>query len=232
MPKLKQFPNESFTMCEGQHEYKFFNDIANPSYIKNRVDRIFNKEPETIQWIQSIPQDAVFFDIGANIGIYTIYAAVNRNCKTFSFEPHSANYKTLIENINLNKLKNSKAYPLAIGKTLELSSMFVKNLYAGVADNIVDGIGEIYHGVVIMSIDDLINSQKLPQPDYIKIDVDGYEDRVFEGCKETLKKCKGLLIEIDQKHEKIIKNIENLGFEIKSEHKRNEAEKNYIFKAV
>ena len=68
MPKLKQFPNESFTMCEGQHEYKFFNDIANPSYIKNRVDRIFNKEPETIQWIQSIPQDAVFFDIGANRG--------------------------------------------------------------------------------------------------------------------------------------------------------------------
>jgi tRNA G37 N-methylase Trm5 len=138
MPKLKQHNDKIFTMRVKDHEYKFVNDIGNLSYIKNRVDRMFNKEPETIAWINSMNQRSIFYDIGANIGLYTIYAAVKRQCSTYSFEPHAANFKSVIENIEANKLKNSYAYPVAINKNFGLSSMAVKNLYAGVADNVVD----------------------------------------------------------------------------------------------
>lgn len=232
MPKLRNNPQESFTMRDADGEYVFANDSNRLSYIKNRVDRLFSKEPETIKWIKKIPEGSVFFDVGANIGVYTIYAAVSRNCRTFSFEPHSANYRNLVESVNLNKLKNSEVYPIAIGKELGLSSMFVHNLHAGVADNIVQSNGELYHGVITMNMDELISQGMLPQPDYIKIDVDGYEAMVYEGSREAIKNCKGLLIEVDQKHQRLVTDIQLLGLKLTEKHTRNTVEKNYIFTAV
>ena len=232
MPKLKQSDSKSFVISDGEQKYKFVNDIGNLSYIKNRVDRMFNKEPETIAWIKSMHQSSVFYDVGANIGLYTIYAAVKRQCTTYSFEPHAANFKSVIENIEANKLSNSHAYPVAINKNFGLSSMAVKNLYSGVADNIVDSLSEIYHGVVSISLDDVVGKNILPQPDYIKVDVDGFERNVFEGSQRVFKNAKSILIEIDQKDIQLVDDIKNLGFQLKSEHVRNSVEKNYIFTAV
>lgn len=232
MPKLKQSDSKSFVISDGEQKYKFVNDIGNLSYIKNRVDRMFNKEPETIAWIKSMHQSSVFYDVGANIGLYTIYAAVKRQCTTYSFEPHAANFKSVIENIEANKLTNSHAYPVAINKNFGLSSMAVKNLYSGVADNIVDSLSEIYHGVVSISLDDVVGKNILPQPDYIKVDVDGFERNVFEGSQRVFKNAKSILIEIDQKDIQLVDDIKNLGFQLKSEHVRNSVEKNYIFTAV
>lgn len=232
MPKLKQFNDNVFTIKDNEFHYHFINDIGNLSYIKNRVDRIFNKEPETIDWIQGMHQNAIFYDIGANIGLYTIYAAIKQQCSTYSFEPHAANFKSVIENIEANKLKKSFAYPVAINKNFGLSSMSVKNLYAGVADNVVDSSGEIYHGVVSISLDDAVQKNILPQPDYIKVDVDGFERNVFEGSRTVFKNAKSILIEIDEKDIGLVDDIKELGFNLKSSHVRNAVEKNYIFTAV
>ena len=50
------------------------------SIIKWRVDTILSKEPETIEWIDSFKSDSkekiIFWDIGANIGLYSLYAAM------------------------------------------------------------------------------------------------------------------------------------------------------------
>lgn len=232
MPKLKNYTDNFFIANDNQYQYKFINDIGNLSYIKNRVDRLFNKEPETIAWINSMNQSAIFYDIGANIGLYSIYAAVKRQCTTYSFEPHSANFKNIIENIEANKLTKSYAYPVAINKMFGLSSMSVKNLYTGVADNVVDSLSDIYHGVVCISLDDVVEKNTLPQPDYIKVDVDGFERNVFEGSQQVFKNAKSILIEIDQKDIQLVDDIKNLGFRLKSEHVRNAVEKNYIFTAV
>jgi FkbM family methyltransferase len=134
--------------------------------------------------------------------------------------------------IEANKLKNSYAYPVAINKNFGLSSMAVKNLYAGVADNVVDSLSEIYHGVVSISLDDVVGKNILPQPDYIKVDVDGFERNVFEGSRQVFKNAKSILIEIDQKDIQLVDDIKNLGFQLESEHVRNTVEKNYIFTAV
>ena len=101
----------------------FANNKGQKNYIKNRVDRILSKEPETISWIKTFPQDSVFFDIGANIGIYSLYSAVMMQNKVFAFEPHAASYKNLLDSINLNKLKNCKAYCIALSDKINLSTM-------------------------------------------------------------------------------------------------------------
>jgi hypothetical protein len=52
--------------------------------IKYRIDTLQSKEPETIEWIENFNKDDIFFDIGANIGLYSCYAAKKRD-KDFLF---------------------------------------------------------------------------------------------------------------------------------------------------
>lgn len=63
-----------------------------------RADSFSTKEPETLEWIDSIPTGSVVWDIGANVGIYSCYAAKQRNCTVFSFEPSIFNLEFLARN--------------------------------------------------------------------------------------------------------------------------------------
>ena len=229
MPKLKSYDTDSFNFPIKNKTIKFANVKGQKTYIKNRTDRIMSKEPETIMWINSFEKDSVFFDVGANIGIYTLYSAVIRENTVYSFEPHSASYKNLLDSINLNKLEKCHAYCVALSNQISLSNINVKNMHEGVADNKVGQRGDYYHGCTEMHLDYLVGKSILPQPDYIKIDVDGFEDRVIKGSLATLQKCKSALIEIDNKHIEFVQKIKDLGLALQSQHKRNEEEFNYIF---
>ena len=229
MPKLRQYSDKSFTVPIKGKVIRFANNPAQRTYIKSRVDRIKSKEPETINWINEFKKNSIFFDVGANIGIYTLYSAVKIGNIVYSFEPHSVNYKNLLDSISLNGLKNCYAFCFAVSNQTALSSIQVKDLYEGVADSIVGVRGDYYHGCVEMSLDFLVKKGILPQPDYIKIDVDGFEDKVVLGALETIQKCKSILVEIDNKHLHLLKEITNQGFKIMSKSKRNNEEYNYIF---
>ena len=52
-----------------------------------RAKSIYTKELITVKWIRSFEKNKIFFDIGANIGLYSIFAAINNSSKVFSFEP-------------------------------------------------------------------------------------------------------------------------------------------------
>ena len=72
-----------------------------------RINTYFTKEPETLAWIDSFnsSEKIIFWDIGANIGLYSIYNAIkNKNSQTISFEPSSSNLRVLSRNISINKL--------------------------------------------------------------------------------------------------------------------------------
>ena len=80
-----------------------------PNYITNYlVDTFFNKEPETLEWIDSFnnKNKIIFWDIGANIGLYSIYAALKySNIEVVSFEPSSSNLRILSRNVSINQLE-------------------------------------------------------------------------------------------------------------------------------
>ena len=63
-----------------------------------RSETFSTKEPETLEWINSIPQGSVLWDIGANVGLYSCYAAKARDCQVFSFEPSVFNLEQLARN--------------------------------------------------------------------------------------------------------------------------------------
>ena len=89
-----------------------------------RAFTLLTKEPETIKWINSFEKDEIFFDIGANIGVYSLWAAMYRSCRVFSFEPEASNYAILNENIQANNAHgNVLAFCMAISDITGIGQM-------------------------------------------------------------------------------------------------------------
>ena len=72
-----------------------------------RARTLISKEPETISWLRGFKKGSVFYDVGANVGVYTLFASLISQVKTYSFEPSSSNFVTLVKNINVNGIQKN-----------------------------------------------------------------------------------------------------------------------------
>lgn len=199
-----------------------------------RVRSLFSKEPITIAWIESFAEGDTFFDIGANLGMYTIYAAVMRRAKVYAFEPESLNYAELNKNIYLNHLHGQVlAYCLALSDVDKLDKLLLSDFGIGIsshdfeenswtsdkkfaADWVVSKDNRLEQGCIGRRLDGLI-ADGLPVPEHIKIDVDGLEHRLIDGMLETLKRpeLKTILVEINfdnPKNLEAVNKITSLGW--------------------
>ena len=98
----------------------------------SRAERLLTKEPDTLHWINEkmVPGD-IFYDIGANIGIYSLYAA-SRNIKVYAFEPESSSYAILNNNIKINSFDESiKALNIALNNTNLISDLNISSFKPG-----------------------------------------------------------------------------------------------------
>ena len=181
---------------EGEAPYKFRCDNRR---LARRAATLLSKEEGTVAWLKAVLRPgAVFLDIGANIGVYTLIAArsVGESGRVYAFEPHIPNANRLFENITANGLQRQVSVitaPLtdrpAVGtfRYNEYSagsahSEFESSAGAG-TDGVREGPEEIKLGT---SIDALIQAGAIVPPDAIKIDIDGLEPQVLAGMKELL----------------------------------------------
>lgn len=191
-----------------------------------RSKTLYTKEPDTINWINSFNNNDVFYDIGANVGTYTIYAGLI-GVKVYAFEPEAKNYSCLNENISLNSLHDTvRAYPLAIGNSASLNDLYISSSEIGGAINNfgaqIDYNGrkmdeKFIQGSISVTLDQIWSDWGLSQPTHIKIDVDGLEAEIIRGAKKTLllMGLKSILIELDcnsNKDMEIIRELETVGF--------------------
>ena len=177
-----------------------------------RINTFSTKEPETLEWIDGIPYDSVLWDIGANVGLYTCYAAKARGCQVFAFEPSVFNLEFLARNIFLNGLTNQATIiPLPLSDTLAVSAFNMTcTEWGGAMSTFGEGYG--YNGKALrktfefqtigIAMVDAMELLKIPQPDYIKMDVDGIEHLILSGAAMVLRKVKGVLLEINEEFEK------------------------------
>jgi FkbM family methyltransferase len=184
--------------------------FATPNALNTyRADTFSTKEPETLEWIEQIPEGSVIWDIGANVGLYSCYSAKHRGCKVYAFEPSVFNLELLARNIFLNSLtKQITIVPLALSDELSVSTLNMTSTDWGGAlstfgqDYGHDGeaIKKIFEFPTIgLSMVDAVDRLNIPQPDYIKMDVDGIEHLILKGGKRVLLNVKGILIEINDK---------------------------------
>lgn len=206
-----------------------------PNQLTNwRVDTFFSKEPETLDWIDSFEkkENIIFWDIGANIGLYSIYNSI-RHAKstTIAFEPSSSNLRVLTRNISINNLeKKIKVLPMPLtSKENTFQEMYEGHFIEGGALNSfgerIDFEGNAFkpnmrYSLLGTSINNLINNKILEIPDYIKIDVDGIEHLILEGGNKVLNsnKIKSCSIEINEnykeQYEKVLNIMEQNNFTI------------------
>lgn len=190
-----------------QHKGITFRFAVPNSLSKWRINGFSSKEPETLEWIDSISPGAILWDIGANIGLYSVYAAMKANCKVYAFEPSVFNLELLARNIYLNKLSDKICIvPLALSDKLSISQMRMTSTEWGGALSTFgkefgwDGkaIKQTFdYQLIGLSMEDAVNKLSLPVPDYIKMDVDGLEHFILKGGDAVLSKIKGILIEVN-----------------------------------
>lgn len=186
--------------------------LATPNFLNRyRHKTFFTKEPETLQWIDGFAQDAVFYDIGANVGLYSIYAAKKRNALVYSFEPSFFNLEFLARNVYMNNLtENIFIFPVALNDNIAISNFRLTSTEWGGAlstfDKDFDDSGnkiqsEFIYNTIGFDIDHLVEATKIPLPDHIKIDVDGLEHFILAGAQKVIINAKSVLIEINDNFE-------------------------------
>ena len=178
-------------------------------HVKALVDTIFVQEPETIDWISTFVSGNIFLDIGANIGLYSIWATISQDVQCFAFEPESLNFSILMRNIVSNKLGHKLiAYPIAISNKSGFDEFHLTVFEPGESCHV---FGEkinytkqpiepaISQGCYSTTIDNLVSESVIPIPNYIKVDVDGIEPKIIEGAKKTLESSAldSILIEVN-----------------------------------
>ncbi|MEW5788031.1 MAG: FkbM family methyltransferase [Pseudomonadota bacterium] len=173
---------------------------------------IENREPMTNKWVLSFAKSDVFFDIGANNGVFALMAAMVPGCRVYAFEPHFASYYTLCHNVFANELQERvSAYPLAVSDGLGFGNLYLSAITAGKSlNNFGDARPseeELWNAVipqaaVSVSIDEFVAATGA-MPNHIKVDVDGIEPKIVAGARKTLAdpRLKSIMIEIDEQDE-------------------------------
>ena len=202
------------------------------------------KEPDTLDWLDSFEPDSCFFDLGANIGQYSLYPAkkFGNKIQVYAFEPQCINYYLLNRNIYLNKLdKTITAYGVAISGISGFSKLYIPKFIAGGNRsqfgkedlNTMKRPASHIQGMFGVTLDDLCSKWGLPCPNYIKIDVDGIEIAIIKGAENTLKNpnLRSVIVELGttEEQEEAVRLMEQAGLEVKFKTTRNWGETCFIF---
>jgi len=160
---------------------------------------LFNKKDlEVRYYIDNYIEDGdVFFDIGANVGVFSLYAAKRYpNMSVFCFEPEASNLHTLKQNIIFNDLLSStKIYGVGISNFVGLSMLHLQDFITGSAvhtesrENITttdEGYPVIWREGIASFTLDYICKELGVVPNSIKVDTDGNEAKILEGAVNTL----------------------------------------------
>ncbi len=168
------------------HNYIVKLDLTDPGLSKDLLF-IRNREFFSVEYVKStVKEDDVVIDIGANIGYYALLEAPQ--CKTiYAIEPVSANHQRLKTNIALNNMKIETIH-CAVGSFNGYDDITLTNQSNWSSFTIQDEANIIGHERVEMrTLDTLIWDYGIPQPTFVRMDVEGYEYHIIKGASETLK---------------------------------------------
>jgi FkbM family methyltransferase len=144
-------------------------------------------EPESQRvFLDHVRPADVVFDIGANVGFFTLFAAkLARNGFVYAFEPLPRNLDYLRRHLAMNKIENADALPIALAAATGTARFAVADSPA------MGGLSESGGlEVVTDTVDRLVAEGRVRLPDFMKIDVEGAEHDVLRGAEAVLREAK------------------------------------------
>lgn len=172
---------------------------SNPAYTLGT-----NEIPVQKAFAKILRPGMVFFDIGANVGYFSVIAArlVGETGKVYAFEPVPENADILQHNIQLNNFANVNIYQKAVSNSPGVGELLLAEFSGGSAlahgdtpPDLKDSIS-----VELVSIDSVVYEENFKPPSMIKIDVEGAEIEVLLGMQRTMKEYQPVILyEIDDR---------------------------------
>ncbi|MBV9828252.1 MAG: FkbM family methyltransferase [Alphaproteobacteria bacterium] len=188
------------------------------------------REPETLAWIDGFETPCRFWDVGANVGTYALYAALHPKVAVLAFEPSPATYAALARNVEANHFGDRvAAYCIALSADTRLGQLNMSATNAGNSFNSFESVEDCFgrpidiahrQAMLGYSIDDFRRRFGLAAPHYLKIDVDGIEEQILIGAAETLADpdLRSALVEIEsddtERNAGVIDKLAAVGFRL------------------
>jgi FkbM family methyltransferase len=174
-------------------------DMRGPSFhLAYDLDRGFQnyEEIDKDEIVDSLPEEGVFVDVGANIGLFSLYVSNKKpNVQIYSFEPNSLTRKCLESTKEFNHLNNLTIYSHAVEKIVESGKLYKSDHNDGghsLNPDYEQVNNQEFEPVEIKPLDNKMFSNK--KVNVIKIDVEGAEKEVLEGALDLIKNDKPMLI--------------------------------------
>jgi FkbM family methyltransferase len=157
-----------------------------------RAMTVLTKQPATIEWIDSFQSGSVFWDIGASVGVFSVYAALATDTRVVAFEPAAVNYYLLSANCEANKLQDRvDCLLVGVGRQRSIARLEVSQFRPARSFSFRGKRDQPYESrqaAVVLSIDELVEEYGVPCPNYIKIDAPGASEDIIAGAARTFRR--------------------------------------------
>lgn len=173
----------------------------NPTLVRRNRQRFHSELEEIRNFLKSIENDDVVYDIGANTGLYSLFAAkVCHHGTVVAFEPYPPNLRVLRQDIARNSLYNITVVESALSDSVgEIEFNQPRNNDIGYGSSSIN-VKKDREALTLPTTtgDTLIADGEIPPPNVVKIDVEGAEPLVIDGMKEALANpnCRVLYCEV------------------------------------
>jgi FkbM family methyltransferase len=174
-------------VSDKQYKYRF---VCETYHEAARANSFFIKEPGTVEWISSFKSDSIFYDIGANIGTYSLYGS-KRSAYVYAFEPHVGTCMSLLRNIKINNIKNIEVVSAALHDKCGFINFYYYADEAGSTNSQLSETDVKFPSTntelkYAVTIDQLIDMKAIKPATHVKIDVDGNELLIIKGMTKLL----------------------------------------------
>ncbi len=188
-----------------------------------RAGAVLTKQPGTIEWIDAFEPGSVFWDVGANVGVYALYAGLRGDTRVVAFEPAAVNYFLLAANCETNRLDgrvDCLLVGLGTGKAvgrLAVSQFAPADSFTFRAK--ADEPIRARQAALVLSMDQLVEEFGVEPPNYIKIDVPGLTEDIIAGGARTLRRPEVRQLHIEMRErsgsgQRLVAALADLGFTV------------------
>ena len=152
------------------------------SELLNLVNEIFFKECYCWKDVR-VGESDIVMDVGANIGVFTCYAAMKTRNTVYAIEPYDRNVKVLEANIKRNKLGNVRIINVALADKTGIADLYVAETRGGclLFDHNIRGKLHERVAVSVRSLGQAMDDFEIKRIDFLKIDCEGSEGFIFRS---------------------------------------------------
>ncbi len=193
MPFALLFENgQTWLVLAGNMELKYLDKYNSVTSILLRSGDFERAELGIV--CDNLHEGSVFFDVGANVGLYTIWVAKKfQHVQIHAFEPVPETCKELGINLKRNNIDQRKVTvnPIAVGsvnKLVQMTTEYHSSNYVTTEQS-----REKKVTVTCITLDAYVSANRITRVDLIKIDVEGKEFQVLSGARDTLRRFRPIL---------------------------------------